>query len=98
MMNSSSPRKSHRIQSEVEPPNRGGRPRNEYAGKFGAFVMKVLPENLATELNVDPAAVYQWLRGEHIPRPKKALAIVEIARREGVTLSLEDIYVHALTR
>jgi DNA-binding XRE family transcriptional regulator len=52
--------------------------------------MKV--ENLATELDVDPATIYNWMRGECQPSIPRAFAIIEVAQRFGTKLSLEDIY------
>jgi hypothetical protein len=71
---------------------RRGRPRTPWTGKFGAFVSSYRIENLADEVDVDPASVYRWARGDSFPSLPKAIAIVEIARRSGLTLSLEDIY------
>jgi hypothetical protein len=75
-------------------PRPRGRPRQVFAGKFGKFVNAFRVEKLATELDVDPAAVYCWMRNEYSPTPIKAIAIVEIARGAGFRLSLEDIYVN----
>lgn len=78
---------------------RRGRPRSTtWAGKFGAFVSSYRIENLADEVDVDPASVYRWARGDSFPSLPKAIAIVEIARRSGLTLSLEDIFETEINR
>jgi hypothetical protein len=69
-----------------------GRPRKTWAGKFGAFVSSYRIENLSIDVDVDPASCYRWARGDSFPSIPKAIAIVEIARRSGLVLSLEDIY------
>ncbi len=76
---------------------RRGRPRKEWEGRLGAFVSSFRVENLATELDVDPVSVYGWLRGDFQPSVPRALAIVDIARRSGTALTLEDIYVRVVT-
>ena len=43
---------------------------------------------LARDLEVDTAAIYQWIRGSSSPRPEKAMTIVVLVGR----LRLEDIY------
>jgi hypothetical protein len=84
-------RRSSNVETKPRP---RGRPRQIFAGKFGKFVNAFRVENLATELDVDPAAVYCWMRNEYSPTPIKAIAIVEIARSAGFRLTLEDIYVN----
>jgi len=69
-----------------------GRPRTSWAGKFGAFVSTCRVENLADMVEVDPASVYRWCRGDSSPSLGKAIAIVEIARAAGTALTLEDVY------
>jgi transcriptional regulator with XRE-family HTH domain len=49
-------------------------------------------EHLANEMNIAPSAVYQWVRGKTSPHPAKAVVIQRIAKRCGVSLSLDEIY------
>jgi DNA-binding XRE family transcriptional regulator len=73
--------------------NQRGRPRSTaWAGRFGSFVSRYRVELLADEVGVDPASVYRWLRGDSAPSVPAAFAIVQVARRVGTTLTLEDIY------
>jgi hypothetical protein len=74
------------------PRDRRGRPCKQWQGRFGEFVSSYRVSNLATELGVDIVAVYSWMRGEHQPSVDRAREIVELARRHGVELSLDDIY------
>jgi hypothetical protein len=69
-----------------------GRPRSTWTGKLGSFVSAFTIDRLAGELDVDPASVYGWLRGDFHPKIEKAIAIVEIARAAGTALSLENVY------
>jgi DNA-binding XRE family transcriptional regulator len=46
---------------------------------------------MARELQVDPTAIYQWIRGKVSPRPDKARAIIQLLMPLG-RLRLEDIY------
>lgn len=73
--------------------NPRGRPRVAWTGKFGAFVSSYRIENLADEVEVDSASVYRWMRGDSSPSVPRALAIVEVARRSGTTLTLEDVLI-----
>jgi DNA-binding XRE family transcriptional regulator len=75
---------------------RRGRPRKEWEGRLGAFVSSFRVESLAIELGVEPASVYGWMRGEYRPSIDRAFQIVEVARRSGTTLTLEDVYVREL--
>jgi hypothetical protein len=72
--------------------NQRGRPRMAWVGKLGAFVSSYRAEVLADEINVDPATCYRWARGDGFPSIPKAIAIVEVARRSGRRLTLEDIF------
>jgi DNA-binding XRE family transcriptional regulator len=55
-------------------------------------------ERLAGELEVDPASIYAWVRGDNRPQIQKAIAIAEIARAAGTNLTLEDVYETEVTR
>jgi DNA-binding XRE family transcriptional regulator len=77
--------------------HRLGRPRVAWVGKFGAFLASYRVDHLADQVEVDPASIYRWARGDSLPSVPKAIAIVEVARRSGRTLSLEDIFVREVT-
>jgi len=49
-------------------------------------------ENLALEIDVDPASVYNWLRGSTRPTIDRAYSILAVAARFGTKLTLDDIY------
>jgi DNA-binding XRE family transcriptional regulator len=73
--------------------NQRGRPRTAWTtGRFGSFVSSYRVDLLADEVGVDPASVYRWARGDGFPSIPAALAIVQVARNVGTTLTLEDIY------
>ena len=55
-------------------------------------------ERLAAELDLDPMQIYRWARGDYQPKIQKAIAIVEVARAAGRTLTLEDIYEREVAR
>jgi hypothetical protein len=46
---------------------------------FGRFVRMYGVALLAQQLQVEPAAIYQWIRGHTSPRPPTARAIVKLA-------------------
>jgi DNA-binding XRE family transcriptional regulator len=50
-------------------------------------------ENVASELDVDPASVYYWMKGTCQPSIQRAYAIIDLAKRFGTKLRLEDIYI-----
>jgi hypothetical protein len=62
--------------------------------KFGRFVGEYGVEELATELSIDETAVYHWVAGRTTPRLENALAILKIAKRERVTLTIVEIRQH----
>jgi hypothetical protein len=45
---------------------------------FGRFVRTYGVAQLAEQLKVEPAAIYQWVRGHTSPRPPTARAIVQL--------------------
>lgn len=64
--------------------------------RFGSWVGSVGVERLTLELcsagqTVTPKAVYNWLAGEHAPRPHCAAAMVQISRGR---IGLADVYRH----
>lgn len=62
--------------------------------RFARAVRQYGVARLADDLQVDPTAIYQWIRGSVSPRPDKALVIVKLLARR---LRLEEIYQHRLT-
>lgn len=54
---------------------------------FGRFVRMYGVALLAQQLQVEPAAIYQWVRGHTSPRPPTARAIVNL---HGLYLCLEQ--------
>ena len=62
---------------------------------FARFIQSYGLELLALELEVDPSAIYHWIRGATTPRPAYAEVIQRIARESGFTLSMDDIYGHS---
>lgn len=63
--------------------------------KFAGFVQDYGVENLAKRLRIAPSAVYHWMSGKTSPHPAKALSIQRIAKRRGLSLTLEEIYQHS---
>lgn len=66
--------------------------------KFEQWVKKIGVSALCDEMRkrgleyaVTYSAVYQWLRGEHEPRPKKIRALAEISAG---AISVQDIHDH----
>jgi transcriptional regulator with XRE-family HTH domain len=62
--------------------------------KFDEFVRGFGVEALAHRLDVNPSAVYHWLRGSTSPHPANAIKIQTLAKQRGVALSLDEIYQH----
>jgi hypothetical protein len=62
--------------------------------KFDLFVREFGVEALAHELDVNPSAIYHWLRGATSPYRANAEKIEDIAKKRGVLLSLNEIYDH----
>ena len=60
--------------------------------RFGVFVRTFGTTELAHQLNIDPQAIYHWIRGQTSPRPHLARTIVSLASSTAVSLTLEDIY------
>jgi DNA-binding XRE family transcriptional regulator len=64
--------------------------------RFARLVRSYGVAKLAKDLEVDPTAIYQWVRGSVSPRPDKAMLIVVLLKQVG-RLRLDDIYQHRLT-
>jgi len=74
-----------------------GRPAScRWQTRFARLVRSYGVAKLARDLEVDPTAIYQWVRGSVSPRPDKAMLIVVLLQPVG-RLRLEDIYQHRLT-
>ena len=63
--------------------------------RFARLVRQYGVARLARDLQVDPTAIYQWVRGSVSPRPDKAMTIVVLLQPVG-RLRLEDVYHHRL--
>lgn len=62
--------------------------------KFDSFVRDYGVENLAQRLDVNPSAIYHWLRGSTSPHPANAIKIQTLAKERGIALSLDEIFQH----
>jgi hypothetical protein len=68
---------------------------NRWKSKFARFVMAYGVERLARGLEIDPSAIYHWIRGATAPRRVHAAIIQRLAREAGVKLTLDQIYQHS---
>ena len=62
--------------------------------KFEQFIREFGAAELARRLGVDHSAICHWLRGSTSPHPANALKIQMLAKRRGISLSLDEIYQH----
>lgn len=60
--------------------------------RFGRFVRRYGAAKLARDLNVEPSAIYQWIRGYTAPRPQTIVTIVLLSRENRTRLTITDIY------
>lgn len=60
--------------------------------KFARFVRWYGVARLARELEIDPSALYQWIRGATAPRHLHTRKIVDLAREHRKGLTFEDVY------
>lgn len=67
---------------------------SEEPTKFDRFVREFGVEDLARRLDMNPSAIYHWLRGSTSPHPANAIKIQRLAKQRGVSLSLDEIYQH----
>jgi hypothetical protein len=63
--------------------------------KFERFLRNYGVARMAIQLQIDESACYHWLRGVTRPKPEFAATIQRIAREQGSSLTLDDIYGHA---
>ncbi len=77
-------------------PDSAGFPSCRWQTRFARLVRRYGVAKLARDLEVDPTAIYQWVRGSVSPRPDKAMLIVVLLQPVG-RLRLEDIYQHRIT-
>jgi transposase-like protein len=66
----------------------------EEQSKFDKFVRGFGVEELARHLDINPSAVYHWLRGKNVPDWKNAVKVQKLAKSRGVALSLDKLYQH----
>jgi hypothetical protein len=66
-----------------------------WKSKFARFVLAYGVARLATELQIRPGAVYQWIRGITAPRRGYAAIVQRLAHESGVKLTLDQIYGHS---
>jgi hypothetical protein len=71
---------------------------NRWNSKFARFVRKYGVARLATQIEIQPSAIYFWIRGVTSPRRGHAEIIQRVARECGVRLSLDQIYQHTRDR
>lgn len=74
------------------------REKNRWKSKFGRFVLAYGVARLAAKVEIDPSAVYHWVRGLNAPRRTHAMVIRDLAHEEGVRLTLDQIYGHCSDR
>ena len=60
--------------------------------RFGRFVESYGLKRLAEELKIDLSAIYHWMGGRTSPDIVNVARIQKLASRQGVDLSLMDIY------
>jgi hypothetical protein len=65
--------------------------------KFERFVRSYGVDELAVKLEIQPSAIYHWLRGSTAPKPVHAEIIQRLARQSGARLSMDSIYAHFLS-
>jgi DNA-binding XRE family transcriptional regulator len=70
----------------------GRRDERRWDSKFGRFVLAFGTEELARHLAVDRSAIYHWMGGSTSPRLAHAIKIQTLAKKRGVSLSLDEIY------
>ena len=66
--------------------------------KLDLFVSEFGVEELARRLDVNPSAIYHWLRGRTVPRFRNQLKIQRLAKQRGVLLSINEIADHCEVR
>lgn len=59
--------------------------------RFARLLRRYGVARMARALEVDPTAIYQWVRGSVSPRPSKAILVISLVRPLG-RLRLEEIY------
>ncbi len=68
-----------------------------WKSKFARFVRSYGVDQLAAQLQIQPSAIYHWLRGTTAPRPIHAEIIQRLARERGARLTMDAIYGHFLS-
>lgn len=67
----------------------------QWAKQFGVSNLVDAMRAKGIDYAITYSAVYQWLRGEHEPRPKKIRALAEISAG---AISVQDIHDHFQTK
>jgi hypothetical protein len=67
--------------------------RARWKSKLARFIHYYGVESLAAEL--DPSAIYHWIRGATTPRRAHAEVIQRLARRGRSRLTMDEIYGHS---
>jgi hypothetical protein len=62
-----------------------------WKSKFARFVRSYGVHELAAQLDIQPSAIYHWLRGATAPRPVHAETIKRLARERGARLMMDCI-------
>lgn len=63
-----------------------------WTSNFGEFIHRHGTERLCEDLQVSVFTVYKWIHRDFEPTPPNARALVNLARREKIPLTLDDIY------
>lgn len=63
----------------------------KWVKEFGVGALVIAIRDKHPECAVTYSAIYQWLRGEHEPRPKKMRALVSVSQG---AITLQDIHDH----
>jgi DNA-binding XRE family transcriptional regulator len=61
---------------------------------FARFVRRYGVTSLAKKLDIQPPAIYHWIRGSTHPRVEIAHEICRLAAARGMRLSLDKVYGH----
>ena len=69
-----------------------------WKSEFARFIKSYGVESLAVQLDVNPSAIYHWIKGVNAPRRTHAEIIQRLARERGTTLTMDAIYRHASER
>jgi hypothetical protein len=68
-----------------------------WRSEFARFVKSYGVDELAVQLDVQPSAIYHWIRASTTPRLVHAETIQRLARERGEKLTMDEIYGHFLS-